>query len=448
MSIVLIILGLISTIILHELGHYSVARLYNTGIQSFSIGFGKPALKWRNKRGTLWKITPWLFGGYVEMLQETHPTIKGTPYPQQAVYKRACIILAGPLMNILFAWLLITTALCLNLKHPKAIIGNVLEHSIAEQAQLRSNDQIIEIDGETAETWPNTAQALILRLGESKTVPLLIKRQSILLQTFINLENWKLDPLKPNLLLSLGIEPKRQVVPPIINSVKANSPADTARLQKGDYITAYKLSKSKDWVAVTDGRDLISWIKINPKQTIALRVKRHDEFFVRFMELANEGWLTPTGTLGIQLKSIKPDPGLRQPVKPNHEAAAIAAFNHLTQTLSFQGQTLAMLLTGDLSPASLGGPATLVQFSLSAIQQGLAQFFYFLAIFNCMIALINLLPLPILDGGQLIILGLEKVRRRPLSPRFEQLFYHISLILLALIMMQALINDGLRLLSQ
>lgn len=447
MHLIIVLIALISTIVIHELGHYLAAKLFKTGIQSFSVGFGRPAITWKNRYGTQWRLTPWIFGGYVSMLQEPSQTIIGIPYPKQQAWKRGFIIFAGPLMNLIFASLLFSFALILNLEHPKAIVGHVQENSLAEKAQIKANDYLLRVGSSPTQTWPNTAQALILQLGNPSSIPLLIQRQDKRIEVFLDLAQWTLDPLKPELLQSLGITPLREKSPPIISSVLSGSAAEAAQLQVGDHITAVKLAKSREWIAITDGYELVEWIKTHPKQVITIRLKREQEFLEREITLRTKGWPNQKGSLGITVKKPMLNPLFRQSINLDNQPLVIASFKQIIQTLSFQGQTIAMLLSGKLSPMLLGGPASLVKFSVLALKQGIAQFFYFLAIINCMIALINLIPLPLLDGGQLLLLGMETLSGKKISGRYRQLIDHIGIILLSLLMMQAIINDGLRFFS-
>ena len=440
MTFLIFFISLVVIICFHELGHYLMARYFNTAISQFSIGIGGPCLTKTNQRGTLWRISPWLLGGYVEMPPKSMqaPEVKGVPFESLNRLKRALIIASGPFMNIVLAFGLLYITFLLGIEQAKPIIGTVSENSIAQASALEANDRIMLINHVRTPTWPSAAQVIMRQLGEKSTLTMIIERQGELLQRNMILDQWQLDPLQPRLLQSLGITPKRPPIPPIIDKVDNGSAADRGGLQSGDHITAF------NHLAITDWTELKEAIENNPGETVTLRIKRGETYHTTTLTLDQKGWLKIQGSLGIRVAPIQQDPNLMTAVNYLDENNAIIASKHLASLTTFQADMLSKILTGKLSIQSLGGPATLYQYASISLTQGIAQFCYFLALLNIMLALVNMIPLPVLDGGQLLLLLVETIRGKPLSDALSQLLNRIGMICIVILMMQAIINDFLR----
>lgn len=359
MTHLLSLLGFIATILIlvgiHEWGHFILARCCNVKVLRFSIGFGKPLWRWHNKYQTEYVIAAIPLGGYVKLLDTRETPV---PLPEQSfafdkkpIYQRFAILAAGPLMNIVFAIIAYSIVFTAGITHIQPIIGTVVPHSIAAQANLKPGDEIIAIADRPITNWSSIAMQLLQQYGSATTLKMTIHPATHPTQTStinLNLQHWQLDPLRPNLLKSLGLEPSR---------------------------TIQKLTKTQypPWQALPHA--------------------------------AQSTWRLAKLNIVILYKVV----------------------------------------TGVLSWQSLGGPLSIFQSAALAANQGIVIFISFLAFFSVGLAVINLLPIPGLDGAQLLYLVIEWITRKPLSIALQVLLFRLGFILLTLFLIQISLNDLTRL---
>lgn len=445
-GIVLTIFFVVGT---HEAGHFFMARWLGVKVLRFSIGFGKKLLSWHDKSGTEYVIALIPLGGYVKMLDETEGDVQvselAQAYNRQPIYKKSLIIAAGPFINILCAFMLYWLIYVIGFVTIKPIIGHVAPNSIAAQSGIQSNTIITHIDDHQTLAWQNVLLRFLAHIGNNDNMQITtqtLQRTQTKTHT-LNLANWKMDELTPDPLSAIGIKPAEPSMPLIIGTMSAQSPAKAAGLMIGDKIQSVANKPIESW------SELIALIQKNPGQTFNLEIKRDRTVLTIPITIATQKhWLTKnTGYLGIGPKPFKlPDDWLQQ-----IQYQPLPAIQHAAQEVHdlvyFNLLILGKMLTGKLSLQSLGGPITIFESAGVSLNQGLIPFLSFLAFLSLSIGVINILPIPGLDGGHLLIQSIEAILRRPIPERYVALLFRLGFIFLFVILIQSLINDVLRIYS-
>lgn len=452
LNLLISILGIIITILLvvgiHEFGHFIVARMCGIKVLRFSIGFGKALKTWHDKSGTEYVLAVIPLGGYVKMLDESEDTVKPEElhlaYGRQPIYKRMAVIIAGPLTNILFSIFLYWLLFIIGFTTIKPIIGNILPESIAAKAGMKPQQELVQVDHQAIHSWYSAMIKMILRSGEHGQLQL----QTQTLKTnqkndyTLELATWKMDGLRPDPLKSLGIVPYEPIIPSVIATVKENSPAAKSNLKAGDKIIAVDDHKISDWIS------LFEIINKSPEKKLNFTVLRQGKKIILPVTLGSQRdlFMKKYGYLGVA-PDFKWDPQL---LRQNKLGPLDAIPQALQQAKDFTVLNLIVfgkMITGKISLQSLGGPITIFETAGNALNQGLTPFISFLAFLSISIGIINIFPIPGLDGGHLLFQIIELITRRPISLRVQTLFYRFGLILLLVFIIQALANDIVRLVS-
>ncbi len=448
LSIVGILLTILIVVGVHEGAHFLTARLLGIKVLRCSIGFGKALYTWRDKKGTEYVLAPIPLGGYVKLLDESEAPVdeaeKHLAFNRQPLYKRAAVVIAGPLANILAAVLLYWLIFLIGFKTALPLIGEVLPHSISSAAKLKPMQVIVSVDGYPTQSWSQVTMRLITHLGNQdklriQTKPFMAESKN--LQTFIlNLRDWQMNELKPDPLSSLGLIPYEPAIPLILGQIKANSPAAHSPLKPGDKILAIEGKPLKTW------EEVILFIAKNPDKKLVFLIDREHHQLLFPVQVGHQWNLRfhKQGFLGIGPNFELPD-YLLQKIQYNF----LSAFSHAVQevvNLSYLNLLLfGKLITHKLSLYSLGGPLTIFQTAGSAFLYGLLSFLGFLAFLNVALGIINIFPIPGLDGGHLLFQCIEAIIRRPLSLPVQVFFYRLGFIFILFFLAQALTNDLLRL---
>lgn len=351
LSITGILITLMFVIGTHEAGHFLVARLVGVKVARFSIGFGKRLFSWTDKSGTEYIFALIPLGGYVQMQDEA-------AYQREPFYKKFLIVMAGPAINFIGAFILYWIIFVVGFTTIRPIIGDVTPHSLAAEAGLKPQQEIVEINQQTVSSWTGILFRLLINMGNEKPINITVKN-TVTQQTkshLIDLSQFKIDELKPDPLSNLGITPYSPKPP----------------------LNTWPKDKLKD----------------------------------------------------IQYGVVTAIP---------HAASQVFDLTYFNAIL------FGKMLTGKLSLKSLGGPITIFSTAGNAFHAGFMSFISFLAFLSIAIGFINLLPIPGLDGGHLLIQTIEFVIRKPLSTHIQFLLFRLGFIIIFLIFIQALINDVLRL---
>jgi regulator of sigma E protease len=444
--IVAFLIAVFILILIHEYGHFLAARIFKVEVIRFSIGFGRPILKFKSKKyDTEFTLGIFPLGGYVKMLEadDAHrKNVSNGIYDYQNVWKKLLIVLAGPIANIVFAFLLFVAMFTVGIKVPQPIIGSVTHNSIAAMAGLRADNEITWIDKNPVMGWQDVVLYLFPKIGDSQTITIKTRKGAELEETahFVDLANLTLDPYQPDPLEAIGIMPYVPSIPPIIGNIAKNSPAEKANLQKGDVILKI------NGIGVDEWRDFIEVVKNSPNKKIELLVRRENE---NIAVPVTTDWqfnlqLKKIGYLGIQsLPVIWPPEKLSEKKYPLL-ISLVEGAKQVYKFTSFSGIILTKLVTGKMSLHILGGPISIFQGASEAFLQGMMVYVNFLAILGLMLAFINLLPIPGLDGGYLIFLLSELVTRRRVSHSVQNLVLKIGFAFLLVVIFQATLNDLMR----
>ncbi|KTC82461.1 RIP metalloprotease RseP [Legionella cherrii] len=440
------LLALVLLVTVHEYGHFQVARWCGVKVLRFSFGFGPILARWRDKKGTeyAWSLFP--LGGYVKMLDESEGDVdekeRHLAFNNQSLWKRAAIVLAGPFFNFIFAFVALWFVLIIGMQSLAPMIESVKPNSIAAHAGLNAKEEIIALNNTKINSWRDFQYALMPLVGSQETIQLTIKSlvNGKERQVLLPLANWQLDSKKPDPLESLGIQPFIPSIPPIVGEVVPNSPAAKAGLENGDKILSVDGKPFDDWLFLVD------YVQTRPNQQLTLSINRNGSIqnvVVQTGSQKNKDKIE--GFLGVRSQKVKwPAHWLRM----EREDPLTAVGTALRQTVQLTGTTFILmgrLVTGKLGLNSISGPVGIAQGAGDSGRSGLSTYLFFLALVSISLGALNLLPIPMLDGGHLMYYLLEAIRRKPLSDGLKSAGAYLGLLLLAALMFIALSNDLSRL---
>jgi len=443
------ILAIFSIIILHELGHFFVAKACGIKVLRFSIGFGKPIWKRKGKDGTEYVLAILPLGGYVKMLGEgeeiTSPEDAHRAFNKKPLLSRMAVVIAGPMVNFILAIIAYWCVFLIGVVHTKPVIGQVIPGSIAAAAGVKSGDELIRVNDIRTQNWQRAMMAIIMHMGDKGQLTLTIKpaNSGKLQKKTLNLANWSVDRRKPDFFRSLGILPYQPKIPPVIAKTTFRSPAADAGLRAGDRVIAVNGRRVSDW------RDLVNSVRSHPHKVIAVTVLRDNKrqvFKVKVGATKSKG--QEYGFLGVQ---SYPSRWPSHMIQRDHYSVFSAWLPALEQTwrlTAFNFTVVVKMITGKVSVHTLGGPITVFQAAGKATQAGFQVYIGFLGFISLTIGFINLLPIPGLDGGHLLFQVIEGIFRRPIPERFQMIGFSIGMIFLIFLMVQATINDLMRLFFQ
>jgi regulator of sigma E protease len=436
----LVALGVLVTF--HEFGHFWVARRCGVKVLRFSVGFGMPLLRWHDKQGTEFVVAAIPLGGYVKMLDEREGEVPADQLDQsfnrKTVRQRIAIVSAGPIANFLLAMIFFWVLAMLGSDQVRPVIGGVESGSIAAKAGLVAGQEIVAIDGEPTSGWAAVNLQLVRRLGESGSLQLLVRDQGSTADSprELVLDKWLKGADEPDPIRSLGIRPWRPALPPVLAEIDPKGPAQAAGLKTGDRLLALDGKSFDDWQQVVDT------VRLRPDAKILLRVERDGAQIDVPVTLAARGESkAPSGYLGAGVKAVDWPPEMIREVSFG-PLAAIGEGARRTWTMSVLTlDSLKKMLFGELSVKNLSGPITIAKVAGASAQSGVADFLNFLAYLSISLGVLNLLPIPVLDGGHLLFYLIEWARGRPLSDRVQGWGIQIGISLVVGVMLLALVND-------
>jgi regulator of sigma E protease len=434
----------------HEFGHFWVARKVGIKVLRFSIGFGKPL--WSRKIGadqTEFALSAIPLGGYVKMLDEREGDIPDSErhrsFQQAPMWGRMAVLVAGPLANFLFAILAYWFMFVAGVPGLKPVLGEVDAGSLAAEAGLRAGDTILSVRDQRVDTWEGTLLILLDDLLDDGRISLEVERQDGTSdQLVIDATGEESRLTEPGELFpGLGISPWRPAWPPRVQQVDAGGPADRAGMQAGDLIVAIDGEQISDW------RELVQELQSRANQQLALVIERDGQrqtLLVDVEEMDRDG--AKVGRIGIQ--GAQPDPVPDQMYAQTQYGPIAAVSVALSKTWDMSALTLRMLwkmIQGVVSPKNISGPINIAQYAGVSASIGVTAFVSFLAVISISLGIINLMPVPMLDGGQLLYHFAELVTGRPLPEKVQMVGHQIGLLLLVLLMTFAFYNDIARLLD-
>ena len=439
----IIALGVLITV--HEFGHFWVARRCGVRVERFSIGFGKALWRRTDKSGTEYVIALIPLGGYVKMLDEraepVAPELRHYAFNNKTVGQRAAIIAAGPIANFLFAIFAYWLVFIIGVPGVRPVVGEITPNSIAAQAQIQPGTELKAVDGIETPDWDAVRLQLVSKIGDEHTTLSVAQFGSNQRQDkTLDLRHWAFEPDKEDPVSSLGMRPRGPQIEPVLSEVQVNSAASKAGLQAGDRIVKVNGQPLTLWMT------FVTLVRDNPDKPLALDIERQgSSLSLTLTPDSKQVNGKAEGFAGVVPKVI-PLPDEYKTVRQYGPFSAILEASDKTwQLMKLTVSMLGKLITGDVKLNNLSGPISIAQGAGMSAEFGVIYYLMFLALISVNLGIINLFPLPVLDGGHLLFLAIEKLKGGPVSERVQDFSYRIGSILLVLLMGLALFNDFSRL---
>ena len=449
----IVTIGLLVTI--HEYGHFQVARWCNVKVLRFSIGFGKPL--WQKTFGkdkTEFVLAAIPLGGFVKMLDEREQQAEENPAPQseadlkrafnrQSVWKRIAIVLAGPIANLLLAIVLYWGLFMLGVTGTRPIVGVVEANSLAAQASLQSGETIQKIAGKPVSTWQEARWLLLEESLENKSVEIeAVNNNNELVQHTLSFEGINNDA-EIDILKKIGLDVFKPNIPAVIGEILPNSAAEKAGLMPNDKIVQIDKVETQDW------EQAVSIIKANPNKKLQFTIKRGQETVQ--ITATPEAIKENNQTIGRMGAGVKLEQAELDKLMVTFNYSPLMSLQKAIaktwETSIFSLKMLGKMLTGQVSLKGISGPVTIATYAGESANMGLKVFLGFLALVSISIGVLNLLPIPVLDGGYLMYYMTEILKGSPVSEQAMLVGQKIGFVLLGLLMTIALFNDFNRLIS-
>ncbi|WP_312212213.1 sigma E protease regulator RseP [Pseudescherichia sp.] len=439
----IVALGVLITV--HEFGHFWVARRCGVRVERFSIGFGKALWRRTDKQGTEFVIALIPLGGYVKMLDErvepVIPELRHTAFNNKTIGQRAAVIAAGPVANFLFAIFAYWLVFIIGVPGVRPVVGEITANSIAASAQIAPGMELKAVDGIETPDWDAVRLQLVDKIGdEQTTVSVAPFGSDSRQQKTLDLRNWAFEPDKQDPVASLGIQPRGAQIESVLAEVQSGSAASKAGLQAGDRIVKVDGQEITQWMT------FVTLVRDNPGTPLALEIERQGTpLSLTLIPDTKPGSGKDEGFAGVVPKVI-PLPDEYKTVRQYGPFdAVVEATGKTWQLMKLTVSMLGKLITGDVKLNNLSGPISIAQGAGMSAEFGLIYYLMFLALISVNLGIINLFPLPVLDGGHLLFLAIEKLKGGPVSERVQDFSYRIGSILLVLLMGLALFNDFSRL---
>jgi regulator of sigma E protease len=472
------VLALIVTIsilvTIHEFGHYWVARLCNVHVLRFSVGFGKPFFMRRGPapdyapgevldedgnplpiqtrsneplEGTEFAIAAIPLGGYVKMLDEREGYVPDDQlhlaFNRKSVWQRIAIVSAGPIANFLLAiaayWLLFVSGVT----GIVPLLGDISAESRAGQAGLKAGQEIVAVDGVDARTWSEVNMRLFERLGESGEIVFTVREAGsydALSDYAVPIEDWLSDQDEPAPARDLGLTLHAPEIPAVIGGVTDDGRAKAAGLAPGDQVMRAGGEPVSDW------NQLVDIIQAHPETNLQLVVQRGDsEQTLNITPAAIERDGRSVGFIGASVETVTFPAEMQREITYPIYYAWIPALEKTWEVTAFTLESIKKMIVGAISPKNLSGPITIAQVANATAESGLESFIGFIALLSISLGVINLLPIPVLDGGHLLYYFIELVAGRPVPERVQVWGLQAGMFLIMSIMILAFYNDLTRL---
>ncbi len=437
-----VLLGIL--VFVHELGHFLLAKMLGVKVLKFSLGFG-PKILGRKVGETEYLLSAVPLGGYVKMLgQEDMPseaeeipeTEKHRSYNFQPVWKRFVIVFSGPLFNMIFAAFVFILIFMAGVPAPLPDIGDVQENSPAAAAGLRTGDRVEQINGKTIESWHEISG--ILNRNSGQTLVFKVVRNDRIVEVPIKPEK-KMDKNifgEDKEAWHIGITP---LILPEVGAVMKGSRAEKAGLKRGDKVIEVEGTVLQTW------QNMTTLIHASPEKPLKFKIQRGEQFIDMTIVPKEESYKTPDGEeMVIGLVGIKPAGNDFIKKYGLFESASLG----LQRTWDISELTvlsIVKLIQRIIPSSTIGGPIMIFQMAGEQASQGALNFFTFMAVISINLGILNLLPIPILDGGHILFLGIEAIRKKPLSDNVIMIAQKAGLVFLLTLMALAFYNDIVRL---
>lgn len=453
----IVLLGVIITV--HEWGHFFVARRCGVHVIRFSIGFGKPLWMRKGRDGTEYVVAAIPLGGFVRMLDEREgevpPERLHEAFNRKPVSQRFAIVAAGPLVNLLFAVLVYWIVFVAGSQQMAPVIGRVDAGTLAATAGLAPGDEVIAIDGVAVRTWDDVPLRLVARVGESGEIRFRVRRPAVASEydIAVPVDAFMHGAEDQNPSAMLGIAPWLPKVAPVVGEVlpevatadgKVPGPASQAGLRKGDRIVAVNGEPVTEWAAWVDR------VRASAGLALAVTVERDGApLTLSVTPVRSEPGERGIGMVGIGMQPLVwPDAWPAEYVREIRYGPVDALGRALAETWDrsvLTVQSIVKMASGAMSVESVGGPISIAKGAGATASVGFDVFLKFMAFLSISIGILNLLPVPVLDGGHLVFYAYEAIRGRPVPEAVQSFLLQVGVVLLMGLMVLAFYNDFARL---
>jgi len=449
LTIISFLFGLGFLIAIHESGHYFIAKLCNVKVLRFSLGFGKPL--WSRRLGsdqTEWVVATWPLGGYVKMLDERESAVEVTEvdraFNRKAVWQKFLIVLAGPVANLALAIILYMSLFLNGVPELTAKIGDPLPNTPAAHAGFKTEDVVKTVNDIAIQSWQDFRWAILeLALQKQEASVGVTNADGIHQYKKVDLSGLTEQEFDKDVLVQLGFNRFRIDVPAIIGQVSPRSPAEVSGLLPGDKIVRINDSSISAW------QDVVKIIRESPDQRLQFELERTGG--VQLIQITPEMISTRGETYGrigagplIDQKILSSDTII---VSYDMSESAKKAFLKTYQTAIFSLRMMGKMISGEISLRNLSGPVTIADYAGQSAQQGWIPYIMFLALVSISLGVLNLLPIPLLDGGHLMYYLFEFLSGKPVPENIIEASQKIGLMVLILLMSLSLFNDINRLIG-
>jgi regulator of sigma E protease len=449
-TIIAFVVALGCLIVVHEYGHYLVARACGVKVLRFSVGFGKPL--WAKRLGrdaTEWVIAAFPLGGYVKMLDEREGEVAAADLPRafnrQSVWRRIAIVVAGPAANFLLAIVLYWALFLHGIPGLRPVVAAPPANTAAHHAGFAAGDLLVKIGGEPIETWQDARWVFLQRAVQKSVVAVEVRGASGAAATRrIDLSGLTPADLDSDFLRALGLARVQPVLKPVVGEVVKGGAAQRAGLRAGDEIVAINNRRIENWEQV------VQLVREHPGAALVMEIRR-------------DGALQPALAVTPEVVTDNDRRIGRIGAAPRVDRAALAdmivevrygpleslvrALAKTWDTSVFSLKMLGKMIVGEVSLKNLSGPITIADYAGQSAQSGAGAYLLFLALISISLGVLNLLPIPLLDGGHLMYYVLEIFKGRPISDRAIEIGQHVGMALLFTLMAFALYNDIYRLIG-
>ncbi|MCK9200228.1 MAG: RIP metalloprotease RseP [Gallionella sp.] len=435
-------------VVVHELGHFWVARRCGVKVLRFSVGFGKVIYSKRRANGTEWAISAIPLGGYVKMLDEREgevaPEELDQAFNRKPVLQRMAIVVAGPLANLLLAIVLYWVLFVYGVPGLKPVLGEVLPDTPAAAALMQPGETILSIDGVDVPSWQEMRWTLLdhaLQQSEVKVEGRSAQGES--LTHVLDMRGLEADELDGEFLGKLGLRLHQPLVLPVLGKLAEGGVAQQAGLQPGDVVLRANGLELQRW------SELVEVVRTHPGQSVQLDIRRGDQVLnVTVVPNAVNENGKPVGKIGAAPQIDKAALAeMMTKVSYGPFDALVQALRKTWETSLISLKMLGKMVLGDVSMKNLSGPITIADYAGQSAAMGLVAYLGFLALISVSLGVLNLLPIPLLDGGHLLYYAAELAKGSPVSEQAWELGQRIGIALLGTLMVFAIYNDITRLIS-
>ncbi len=441
----IIALGILVAV--HEFGHFWVASRCGVKVEKFSIGFGKSIWNRVGHDGTEYSISMIPLGGYVKMLDGRGDDVpaeqQAMAFDKQSLWKRSAIVSAGPIFNFLFAIFAYWLVFMIGVPAVKPVIGEVTPYSIAAQAGLEPGMEIKAVSGVNTPDWESVNMGLIGHIGDDSMTITVSSAEGVGLNEIktINLRDWNFDPETESAMGALGFKPFTPEISNQLTNVSAQGAGERAGLQVGDTVLQINGQAVEAW------QQVVNAIQSHPNAPIAVMVERAGQQ-VELTLIPDSRELSQgkvIGFAGIAPKVAEWPQNYRFELQFGVFESLGKAVEKSGQAIDLTVSMLKKLLVGDVGLNNLSGPISIAKGAGTTADYGFVYFLGFLALISINLGIINLVPLPMLDGGHLLFFMIEAVIRRPVPEKVQEMGYRIGCAIIFYLMAGAIFNDFTRL---